>query len=116
MLLLGLLLALASAWFGPRQAPHPDMWRPLANWDLARWDWWAYPLERNAFRRVIVRGHLNGVHVLADATQAWAVGSGGLILHTDDGGAHWEQLNPRLAPAPAPARTARGFDLLPSAH
>lgn len=116
MLILALLLAVASAWIGARQAPHPDLWRPIANWDMTRWDWWAYPLERNAFKRVVVRGDLFAVHTLADGSQAWAVGSDGLILHTGDGGLNWEQLNPRPAVSAAPARAARGFDLLPSAH
>jgi uncharacterized protein YecE (DUF72 family) len=69
-----LLLALAAG-LGMRQAPHPDMWRSVGNWDLARWDWWAYPLERNAFKRLVVRGDLRGVHVSPDGSQVWAVGT-----------------------------------------
>ena len=92
-----------------------DMWRSIDNWDVARWDWWAYPLERNAFKRVVVRGDLNAVQALPDGSQLWVVGSGGLILHSADGGATWKQRNPPMAQSGA-TRSARGFDWLPSAQ
>jgi hypothetical protein len=41
---------------------------------------------------------------------------GGLILHSSDGGATWQQRNPPVAEPATTPRTARGFDWLPSAH
>lgn len=118
--LVGLLVTLcvlaAATLLALLQAPHPDMHRPLARWDLTRLDWWAWPLERNAFRRSVVRGNLRDVFALpGEPQQLWVVGEGGLILHSSDGGLSWEQQRPRL-PASPRAATARTFTLMASAH
>ncbi len=114
--LLGALLAL-STWFAATQPPHPDMLRPIGTWDFAKADWWLYPLERNAFRRTVIGGDLNDVFALPDSNRVWAVGNGGLIVHSDDGGRTWRQQRPRVEPGPAGAR-AGASSLLPisSAH
>ncbi|MFT3735347.1 MAG: P-loop NTPase fold protein [Rhodocyclaceae bacterium] len=93
-ILLSLVLLIASTAFAIRQAPHPDMLRPVGNWDVGNPGWWAWPLERNAFKRQIIRGHLRDVYRLPGTTQLWAVGEGGLILHSSDGGEHWTQQHP----------------------
>lgn len=112
--LTGLVLGLlATLWLGAHQEPHPDMQRQVANWDLLRPAWWAYPLERNAFKRRVLRGRLNDVFLLPDASQAWAVGGGGLILHSPDGGKTWQQQRPS---PPAPPPSAPGLSWLPSAQ
>lgn len=113
LLLAALLVAVASSWFGARQPPHADMWRPIGPWDLDSAGWWAYPLERNAFKRQIVSGDLRAVFALPDGSQVWAVGNGGLILHSGDGGLTWQQQHPK---PPQPARTARGFEWIATAH
>jgi len=94
------LLAFAT-FVAQRQAPHPDMFRPVADWDIGKADWWAYPLERNAFKRRVVRGDLSAVFVLPNTQKIWAVGEGGLVLHSADGGSNWVQQRPAVA-----ARTA----------
>ncbi len=111
-----LLLALSS-WFAATQPPHPDMFRPIGNWDVTEADWWLHPLERNAFRRTVIGGNLNDVFALPDSKRVWAVGDGGLIVHSDDGGRTWRQQRPRVEPDPAGAR-AGAASLLPisSAH
>ncbi|CAN7462568.1 YCF48-related protein [Variovorax sp. LjRoot130] len=121
--LAGLLIALlaTATWFASQQQPHPDMFRPIGLWDIARAEWWAHPLERNAFKRTVVRGGLAGVFALPDGDQVWAVGSGGLILRSSDGGRHWTQQRPALPPSAVPAAAriagARSLsDLLPNAH
>ena len=98
LLALVFLLLLGSTWFAARQAPHPDMFRPVGNWDVGSLDWWRYPLERNAFRRQIVRGDLGAVYLLPGTQTLWAVGSGGLVLRSDDGGQTWAQQNPPSSP------------------
>ena len=111
-----LLLALSS-WFAATQPPHPDMFRPIGNWDVTEADWWLHPLERNAFRRTVIGGNLRAVFALSDSKRVWAVGDGGLIVHSDDGGRTWRQQRPRVEPDPAGAR-AGASSLLPisSAH
>ncbi|GAA5165322.1 P-loop NTPase fold protein [Viridibacterium curvum] len=104
------LLAVATA-FAIRQAPHPDMLRPVGNWDVGNPGWWAWPLERNAFKRQIIRGHLRDVYRLPGTSQLWAVGEGGLILHSTDGGEHWTQQHPE---PPKPRTTS--FNLISAAQ
>ena len=114
-----------STWFAVTQAPHPDLRRPIANWEVGKPDWWLYPLERNGFKRTVVRGDLNSVFALPGGKQVWAVGRGGLIMHSSNGGATWAQqyITP-AAPAPAPtpaspldtsAKGASHFSLLDDA-
>ncbi len=105
LLLVAALLALAT-WLAQRQVPHPDMFRAIGDWDLTEPGWWAYPLERNAFKRQVVRGDLNAVFALPQSTKLWAVGQGGLILHSSDDGLTWVQQRPAL-PAAEPASAPR---------
>ncbi|MCO5125676.1 MAG: YCF48-related protein, partial [Rhizobacter sp.] len=112
------LLAFASI-FAARQAPHPDMFRPIGVWDFGNPAWWAYPLERNAFKRQIVRGDLAAVFALPGTQQLWSVGEGGLILHSTDDGATWVQQRPAVAPQAAGgddrARHTSAWSWLPQA-
>ncbi len=77
------------------------MFRPVADLDIGKADWWGYPLERNAFKRRVVRGDLSAVFVLPNTQKLWAFGEGGLVLHSADGGSNWVQQRPAVA-----ARTA----------
>ncbi len=89
-----LLAALAGAWLQPlRSLP-----RVQTDSTPADLDWWAYPLESNAALRLpAIQGNLRGVFALADAKRVWAVGTGGLILHSPDGGNSWQQQHPKPA-------------------
>ncbi len=61
-------------------------------------NWWKYPLERNAFRRLpSITGELRDVFALPSGKHIWLVGNGGLIVHSADGGQSWEQQNLPLA-------------------
>ncbi len=84
-----LLLGLASwgAWF---QKPHINAYRLPAS--VLSKDFWAYPVEQNAFRRLPeINSNLKDVFVLPDGKQLWAVGDGGLIVHSADGGFTWQK-------------------------
>ena len=120
---------------GLLQPPRPDPFQVITPWTSL--DWWQYPIERNAFKRLpVIDGMLNDVFTLPDKQHVWAVGNGGLIVHSSDGGKTWQQqTNIRLAgetaqepqpgarptaPAqpriPEPGKTSSGFELLPAAH
>ena len=88
------LLAIAATWFAAQQKPHPDAFRVTAPWHSpAAWfsaDFWLHPYERNAFKRLpVIRSDLRDVFVLGE--RVWAVGEGGLIIHSPDGGVTWQQ-------------------------
>ncbi len=54
--------------------------------------WWLSPLERNAPARLpIVESDLRDIFLLAGSDNLWAVGAGGLILLSDNGGRNWEK-------------------------
>jgi photosystem II stability/assembly factor-like uncharacterized protein len=107
-----LVLGLAAV-FALRQPPHPDMTRRVAAWDLADPGWWAWPLERNAFKRNVIRGNLRDIAGVPHTSLLWAVGEGGLILHSSDGGESWVQQHP--LPRARPAATT-SWNLIGSAY
>ncbi len=76
-----------SSFIAFRQPPRMDAFArpsPLSA------DWWTQPIERNAPRRLpLVWGNLNDVFALRGTGKVWAVGEGGLVLHSDDYGRHW---------------------------
>ncbi|MBT9492811.1 MAG: hypothetical protein IV107_10795 [Paucibacter sp.] len=52
--------------------------------------WWLTPLEVNPHRRLTqVSAVLNAVHFSADGQRGWAVGDGGAVVATRDGGQTW---------------------------
>ncbi len=78
------VLSTIGAWV---QAPRPDAYRDPAP---LSWQWWRYPVEWNAFKRLpAVAGHLHAVSVAPGTRKVWAVGSGGFIVHSPDGGETW---------------------------
>src|SRR5262245_17154594 len=84
---LGLLLL--SSWVAVRQAP-PDPLRPGSG--PASLAWWLQPLEPGAGRRLHrVDVDLHDVFALPGTGEVWAVGGGGLILHSGDAGRTWER-------------------------
>src|SRR6202035_4071486 len=83
---LGLFVALSS--FSAWQLPWPDAFRAPSAFS---WNWWLYPLEHNRTLRLPrVAGSFHAVST-PRAGQVWAVGDGGLILHSDDAGASWKR-------------------------
>lgn len=111
-ILVTLAVLLVASVLALRQPPHADMLRAVEAWDVGNVGWWAYPLERNAFKRNLIRGNLRDVYLLPGTQQLWAVGESGLILHSDDGGEHWTQQHP----APVPRSPALSFNLITSAE
>ncbi|MGR8930231.1 MAG: YCF48-related protein [Gammaproteobacteria bacterium] len=87
--ILALFVAIAMTLFAWLQAPHPDAFRTEPAW--ISWDYWAYPIERNAFRRLPAIGaNLNDIAVSADGAKLWVVGNQGTIVYSQDGGRSWE--------------------------
>ena len=86
---LAALIFVGSTFFAYTQDPRPDPFSPASTFD-----WFRYPLEYNAFRRLpVVTGTINAVFAVKRTTDVWAVGDRGLILHSSDGGKSWEQQN-----------------------
>lgn len=85
------LICLVLTSLGAYQQPvHMDAYRDsTAVTSLA---WWLYPVERNAYLRLPYTADLalNAIHTSPDGQKIWVVGEGALILHSPDGGLHWE--------------------------
>ena len=99
-LLILLLIWIAAAYAALHQEPRPDI--SQRNYDLnplhgdfwehsvTSWDFWQYPIERNpAARLPSISATLYDVH-FATPDRGWAVGAGGVIVSTQDGGASWK--------------------------
>jgi hypothetical protein len=106
-----LLLGLGFAW---KQPPHPDPWRITGAWDVRNPDWWRYPIERNAFKRLpVIHGDLRALHVSSKGgRKIWAAGDDGLIVHSPDGGTTWVQQHPRAISTEPPAKEKTAWNLL----
>ena len=84
-----LLIFSLSTFLAFIQKPRSNAYAAVNTFTL---DWWQYPIERNAMLRLpVITGDLNGVFALPSTDKVWAVGDGGLILHSTDGGRTWEQ-------------------------
>jgi photosystem II stability/assembly factor-like uncharacterized protein len=87
-LLWGTLLLLAALLLAALQSPYPDAYG-TKNW----FDWLKYPLERNTPKRLLkVEGAINDIAFAKDGQRGFAVGDGGLVLATDDGGQNWREV------------------------
>jgi photosystem II stability/assembly factor-like uncharacterized protein len=96
LLLAGPVLAVLATALAFRQPPRAA---PLDEAPLASPRWWVEPVERNAFARLpVVPGELNRVYALPGTSQVWAVGDGGLVVHSTDGGATWTPHTLRARP------------------
>lgn len=75
------------------QPVHPDPFDPKVGLD-----WFLYPTETNAFTRLpSISANLNDLEVQVGEdgkTKLWAVGDGGAIVHSPDGGRCWEAQGP----------------------
>ncbi|MBK6864755.1 MAG: PASTA domain-containing protein [Ideonella sp.] len=124
---LGVVLLVLAALLSVWQAPRPDPFTPVRVLSL---DWWQHPVETNAFLRLAaIDAPLDAVHAAADGRRIWAVGGAGVIVHSDDQGAHWRRqpidftalggpgANPTAPSAPKKAAAARWFErALPAAN
>jgi photosystem II stability/assembly factor-like uncharacterized protein len=69
-----------------RQPPRDNPINPTQT----NWQWFTEPVERNSWRRLpAVSSRLSSVF-FADKLHGWAVGLGGTILASSDGGANWK--------------------------
>ncbi|MBQ0721216.1 MAG: hypothetical protein KBT88_04530 [Gammaproteobacteria bacterium] len=90
------LLLFVSSWLAFTQQGRPlfstasNLAGPARYWQI-----FAYPLERNAFHRLpVLSSDLNDVFALSGSQHVWAVGQGGLILYSANGGRCWQQQHP----------------------
>lgn len=87
--LAGLVLLLLCCMLALLQAPIPNPLVPWANRSAI--DQLRFPIEVNAGRRLQgAPARLKSVFGLEDGKRLWAVGDGGAILFTGDGGKKWE--------------------------
>ncbi|MGH7496475.1 MAG: YCF48-related protein [bacterium] len=87
-----------STFLAHYQEPRPDPYQTVQPFG---WDWWKYPIETNAFKRLpIITSNLSDVFPLPNSEKVWAVGDEGLIVHSEDGGQTWVQqyMNWEMAP------------------
>lgn len=92
ILLFAFVFFSVAAWFGYNQQPIRAPLSAEPGW--TEWAWWMEPVERNAFRRLAsLSPTLHSVQFIEDRRRGWAVGSGGTILATDDGGRSWVAQN-----------------------
>jgi photosystem II stability/assembly factor-like uncharacterized protein len=87
VLVLALLLLTGVWWVSDRQSPQPDVW--AAEPSLTSLNGWLYPREENRFLRNRIAADLMGVTFAGDGYRGWAVGDGGALLATVDGGNTW---------------------------
>ena len=104
----GALLLVAETIFALMQPPRTEPLRGAAPMSL---DWWRYPVERNAMQRLpISKGELTAVFARRGTSDVWFAGSGGLVVHSRDGGRTWESTNlqaqPQMPAAATQSRTA----------
>ena len=91
--ILGLIWAFAAQW-AIVQPSRDDLQQRNYDWmalsSLTSPDFWLYPVERNPrLRFQAISASLNDVQFLADGQRGWAVGDGGTIVTTTNGGGQW---------------------------
>src|SRR5215470_12244769 len=86
--LIALLLVITSIVVAWLQPPNPQPLKPAHQRTV--FEWLRYPVEHNAALRLpAAPNFLRSVTLASDSTRAWAVGAGGTILATTDGGKTW---------------------------
>ena len=84
-----LLLFAGSTYIALNQKPRLDPFQKVNPLDL---DFWLHPFERNAFARLqYIPSSLVDIFSLPGTDKVWAVGYGGPIVHSNDGGITWQQ-------------------------
>jgi photosystem II stability/assembly factor-like uncharacterized protein len=90
LLWFGVVMFTLGTGFALYQPVHPDPWHVHDSWDR-----FVYPQEKNAFlRQFSVSTNININDVTAIEDKTWAVGDGGLILYSEDGGLCWVPMGP----------------------
>jgi len=108
-----LLFFIISTVFAFNQSPRLDPWQPVNQFSA---NWFFHPEESNAFKRLpIISGDINDVFTLPEGSDVWAVGDGELILHSSDGGQHWQQQHP-LIPQQKDLSKKEGNRFIPNAY
>jgi photosystem II stability/assembly factor-like uncharacterized protein len=111
------LILIGLAWIGlasivaVRQTPSGDPRQPTGPQHFA---WWWHPVERNPLLRLPTTGSLIRIRRHPETGALYAVGAGGMILRSTDGGRTWNQRpvtwlpegTSSQPPTPAPARGA----------
>lgn len=78
-----------------QQPLRPD---PLSAPALLSRDWWKYPIETNAVRRLtVINADIRDIALVAKTNTLWITGSGGLIASSTDGGRNWQKRSIALA-------------------
>ena len=86
---MGLALAASATFLALRQPPRADPFQPVSPGSA---DWWLYPVERNAFKRLpTILDDLHDAFVLPGTQKIWVVGAAGLIAHSADSGRTWNR-------------------------
>ena len=116
-ILSALIIFAGSTYVAFTQKPRLDPFQEVNALEL---DYWRYPVERNAFARLqYIPSSLNDVFALPGTDKVWAVGYGGLIIHSDNAGITWQQQFARQSEQQPdqPAQAVLDLpDLIPSAH
>ena len=80
------------------QPPAPNPFEPIGDSFLERL---RYPIERNPHLRLpSISGYLTSLTFAADGQNGWAVGAGGMILKTVNGGETWAPTRKRHVAEP----------------
>ncbi|MEI7868023.1 MAG: YCF48-related protein [Candidatus Methylumidiphilus sp.] len=86
---LALVIFLATSWLAFEQNVRLSAWQIPG--DLFSQDGWRYPIERNpTLRAPRLSARLHDIFVLPGTGKLWVVGNDGLIIHSEDGGRHWQ--------------------------
>jgi len=100
-----------------KQPLNPDPYRAATFPSL---NWFLYPSEQNAHRRLHeIKCDLNAIYALDGTEKIWAVGNRGLVAHSDDGGRSWRKqmltaANTGFAPTDASPTTSPSATQTPS--
>ncbi|MDQ3651242.1 MAG: YCF48-related protein [Acidobacteriota bacterium] len=100
-----------------KQPLNPDPYRAATFPSL---NWFLYPSEQNAHRRLHeIKCDLNAIYALDGTEKIWAVGNRGLVAHSDDGGRSWRKqmltaANTGYAPTDASPTTSPSATQTPS--
>ena len=76
----------ATIWFCWLQPPNPNIARQPG---MFSWEWWRYPHEVNPYKRLPTVPYANLKSCFFTNNVGWAVGEGGVILNTTNGGKTW---------------------------
>ena len=86
-LVISLALAATALLGALLQSPAPDPFKPTGN-SILTWLW--YPIEQNPHLRLpFTSSSLQSITFTTDGNTGWAVGAGGMILKTQNGGKTW---------------------------